>query len=496
MSEDKNKGSVLQNEIDRREFLKRTAIGAGAAALTVTMPGLVVKNALADAGDLSKLAMKYKDHNIVMVSFDAVQAAHIHSLGYPRNITPTIDALAKDGFNFSNFINTSSWTVPSAMTWFTGVSASEHKLFNKFSIYNPPNNKLSKMRELAPNIVTLAEVLKKNGYATGGFTGNAGMSGVFGYNLGFDTYFDKIKFGGMDKSIPLALDWLKGIKGKKFFLLLHGYDAHGQHVPEGGFDYRFVDKGYDKRFTGSKEEQEALREEGLAKGKVNVREADIKFWRDIYDEKIQRTDADFSGFLKEFDKMGLTDKTIFIITSDHGTEFFEHNKMDHGFSLYDELVHTPFVIKLPNRKDGKVVPDQISSLNVMPTVLDLLDINVPENVAKQMRGKSLVPALQGKSVAEDVFCETDYRHYTFKRSIQTKDGWKLIFTLENRNRELYNLKKDPKETKNLIDAEPKLAYELEQLLFAHFKSLGVDLNATKWQTGMNPVYESQGKGAP
>ena len=440
--------------------------------------------------------MKYKDYNIVMVSFDALQAAHVHSLGYPRDITPTIDAMAAKGFNFTNALSTSSWTVPAAMTWFTGVSASEHKLFNKFAVYNPPNNKLSKMRELAPNLVTLAEVLKQNGYATGGFTGDAGMSGIFGYSLGFDEYFDKIKFGGMDKSIPLALNWIKANKDKKFFLFLHGYDAHGQHVPEGGYDYRFVDKGYDKKYTGSKEEQEALREEGLAKGAVAMRDEDIRFWRAIYDEKIQRTDADFKKFLEEYDKLGLTGKTIFILTSDHGTECFEHGHTDHGFSLYDELVHVPLVIKLPNRADGKVITNQISSLNVMPTVLDLLDVKVPENVAKQMRGTSLVPALQGQSMTDDAYFETDYRHYTYKRGIQTKEGWKFIYTLENKTRELYNMKTDPGEKKNLVEAEPKLAYELEQRVFGYFKSLGQDLTKTQWQVGMNPVYESQGKGAP
>lgn len=470
---------------------------AGLAVSGCTAGGNVAESVKKDSPvAVSQLSMKYKDYNIVMVSFDALQAAHVSSLGYSLNTTPTIDALAKDGFNFTNNINTSSWTVPSAMTWFTGVSASEHKLFNKFAVYNPPNNKLSKMRELAPNLMTLAEVLKQNGYMTGGFTGDAGMSAVFGYGLGFDTYFDKIKFGGMDKSIPLALDWIKANKDKKLFIFLHGYDAHGQHVPEGGFDYRFVDKNYDKKFTGSAQEQEALREEGLAKGTVNVRKEDVNFWRAIYDEKIQRTDADFKKFLAEYDKLGLTGKTIFIITSDHGTEFFEHNKMDHGFSLYDELVHTPLVIKLPKSSGGKVIKDQISSLNIMPTVLDLLDVNVPDKVKKQMRGKSLVPALLGQPVSEDVFCETDYRHYTFKRSIQTKEGWKLIYNLENKTRELYNLKKDPNETKNLVDTEPKLAYELEQKVFAHFKSLGVDPATTQWKTGMNPVYESQGKGAP
>jgi hypothetical protein len=75
------------------------------------------------------------------------------------------------------------------------------------------------------------------------------------------------------------------------------------------------------------------------------------------------------------------------------------------------------------------------------------------------------------------------------------DGWKLIYTMENKGRELYNIKTDPGETKNLIDKEPKRAYELEQRIFAHFKSIGHDLNARTWETGLNPVYDSQAKPA-
>ena len=442
----------------------------------------------------SQLPMKYKDYNIVFVSFDAVQAAHVHSLGYQKDITPTIDALAKEGFNFTNNMVVSSWTVPSAMSWFTGVYPSEHKLLNKFVIFDPPNNnKISKMKELAPNIVTLAEILKKDGYATAGFTGDAGMSGVFGYSQGFDVYFDKVKFGGMDQSVPKAMEWVKENKDKKFFLLLHGYDSHGQYEPPQGFDYRFVDQGYDRKYSGSKEEQEALREEGLEKGQVTLRDEDVRFWRAIYDEKINRADAWFKIFMNEMESLGLKEKTLFVVTSDHGTEFYEHKRFDHGFSLYDELIHTPLVVKLPGRTDGKVINDQISSINVLPTILDLLAVEVPDNVKKQMRVTSLVPALQGQPMTEDVYSETDYRLYTYKRAVQTKDKWKFIYTMESKSRELYNLNTDPGETKNLIDVEPKRAYELEQKLFAYFKSIGHDLTARRWEPGMSPVYDSQGK---
>jgi arylsulfatase A-like enzyme len=187
------------------------------------------------------------------------------------------------------------------MTWFTGVYPSEHRLTNKFSVFNPPdNNVLSNLKKLSPELVTLAEVLKQNGYATGGFTGNAGVSGGFGYSQGFDEYFfEKGKFGSMSVSIPKGLEWLHKNKEKKFFMFLHGYDMHGQNIPVEGFDYRFVEKGYDNKYTGSAAEQEALREEGLEKGTVALRDADVKFWRAIYDEKIQRTDARFKKFLEE-----------------------------------------------------------------------------------------------------------------------------------------------------------------------------------------------------
>ncbi len=447
----------------------------------------------AGTGDALR-SMKFKDYNIVLVSFDAVQARHVHALGYPRDITPTIDAMAKEGYNFTDAISVSSWTVPASMTWFTGVYPSDHKILNKYAVYNPPVEKIARLKELSPNLITLTEIMKQNGYITGGFTGDAGVSGVFGFRDGFDVYEDKVVFGDMDQSVPKALAWLGANKGKKFFLFLHGYDAHGQCIPQAGFDYRFVDPAYDKRYTGSKEEQESLREEGLAKGRLEMRPEDIAFWRAVYDEKINREDGRFKRFLDGLKDLGLLDRTVFVLTSDHGTEFFEHNRIDHGFTLYSELINVPLIIKLPGRPGGGSVPTMVSSIDVMPTILDLMDVTVPASVKQQLRGTSLVPAMQGAPTVKDVYSETDYRLYTFKRSVITPEGWKFIYTLESNQRELFNLKKDPMETVNLVDSEPRIAYELEQKLFAYFKSLGHDLTAQKWETGLSPVYPSQAKG--
>lgn len=436
--------------------------------------------------------LKFKDHNLVFVSFDALQAAHVGCLGYERDVTPTIDAVAEQAFNFRNNTSVSSWTVPASMTWFTGVYPSEHRMINKYAVFQPPVAKIANLKDLSPDLVTLADVLKQNGYATGGFTGNAGVSGGFGYEQGFDEYYyEKGKFGRLDQSIPRALEWLKANQDKKFFLFLHGYDVHGQSTPPGGFDYRFVDKDYDRQYTGAELEQEILREEGLEMGQVKMRDKDVRFWRAIYDEKIQRADEKFKNFLAEFNKLGLSDKTIFVLTSDHGTEFYEHRRFDHGFTLYQELIHVPLIIQLPGQRTATPIDNRVSSIDVMPTVLDLLGIDPQDKVKHQMRGQSLVPAMQGSPVKKDIFSETNYREYTYKRSIIAPDGWKLIYTLELRTRELFDLTTDPGETKNLADANPNKADELERRLFAYFKSIGHDLKARAWPIGLNPVYPSQ-----
>jgi arylsulfatase A-like enzyme len=431
--------------------------------------------------------------NLVFVSFDALQAAHVGHLGYHRDVTPTIDTVARDGVTFTRAYSAASWTVPASMTWFTGVYPSEHRMVNKFAVYRPEEQKLANLKELSPGLVTLADVLRENGYATGAFTGNAGVSGGFGYEQGFDVYYHEPgKFGAFDQSVPRALEWVRANRDRKFFLFLHGYDVHGQSVPPGGFDYRFVEPGYDRKYTGSEREQEALREEGLDRGRLELRDADVRFWRAIYDEKIQRADARFREFLTEYHRLGLTERTLFVLTSDHGTEFYEHGRFDHGFTLYDEQIHVPLVLRLPGPAAGKVVGDRVSSIDLMPTVLELMNVRVPDGVRNQVRGTSLVPALNGAPVRRDVISETDYRQYTYKRSIIDPDGWKLIYTLESKTRELYDLTADPGETRDLAAADPKRADELQRRLFAHYKGIGHDLTERPWRKGFNPVYTFPG----
>lgn len=428
---------------------------------------------------------------IVFVSFDATQASHVRSLGYERETTPVFDELARRGALFTQAVSPASWTVPTGLSWFTGTYPSVHKVTNKFSEFTAEKQVIANLRKLSPELKTLAEVLRENGYATGGFTCDAGVNGVFGYSLGFDVYFDSVPpFSPMDHSIPRALAWLKTAKDRPYFLFLHGYGNHGQSSPTGGFDRRYVDAGYAGPYDGSPAQQRELREKGLA-GEIDMAEADVRFWRAIYDEKIARTDALFGQFLEVMAQIGADRRVVFVLVSDHGTEFYEHRKFDHGATLYDELVHVPLAIVVPGAAP-RVVREQVTTMDLMPTLLEIVGVEPSPELRAQMRGRSLVPALRGEAFsARDVFFETDYRLFTHKRGVRSADGWKLIYTLESEGLELYDLKTDPGETKNLAKADAAKTLELLDKVRAHYRELGASL--TSFRMGCSPVYADQCK---
>ena len=252
--------------------------------------------------------------NLVFVSFDTLRASNVSALGYKRKTTPTIDEFAQKGFNFTNAVSVTSWTLPATMSWFTGVYPSQHKVLNKFTINDLKEEKISNLGELSPDLRTLAQILGQDGFRTGAFTGGAGVNHQFGFNQGFEIYTDEKDFAGFEESVPRALAWIKDHQKEKFFVFLHGYDIHGQYVPKEGYDRRFVDFAYQGKLTGSKEEQKELRERGLTQGRLFLTQDDVRFLTALYDEKIQRADEKFSQFVEEYKKLGLLEKTIFILT--------------------------------------------------------------------------------------------------------------------------------------------------------------------------------------
>jgi arylsulfatase A-like enzyme len=404
-----------------------------------------------------------RGYNLIIIGFDPLGANHLKSYGYGRDTAPCLDVFARESVLFRNAVSPSSWTLPVFMSWFTSLYPSQHKVVNKYSFIDGKKQVYSNLQKLSPGTVTLAEVLKENGYATAGFTGDAGVEGMFGYNRGFDVYYDKTTFGGFSLVFPKALKWLKKHRGEKVFLFIQAYDVHGRYKHENNFKSRFADPSYQGKYRGTPAEYWQLRNESLENKPLALAEEDAQFWKDWYDGKIYEADKKLGAFLDELRGMGLYDNTIIVVSSASGNEFYEHRRFDHGYSLYDELIRVPLIIKIPGI-EGKIVPEQVRTVDIMPTVLDLLGVNGGETTEKQMRGVSLVPFVHGGSLKLDAFSETDYLLYSFKRSLRTSDGWKFIYSLESEKRELYNLNVDPLETRNLAETEPQKALELEKEL--------------------------------
>jgi len=395
-----------------------------------------------------KIDYSCKDCNVVFVSFDTLREDHTSYSGYVRNTTPNIDKFTKSGFVFTNTISVSSWTLPSSMSWFTGVYPSKHKVTNKYTVLPSGEEEITNLSHVSPNLKTLAEVFKENGYLTGGFTGGAGVHRQFGFDKGFDVYIDDKDFAGFEYTYPKAIEWIKQNKDKKLFVFLHGYNIHGQYEPPGGYDKRFVDFEYKGKLTGSKDEQKDLREEGLSRGQIYLTKDDVRFLTDLYDEKIQRADELFSKFIREYKQLGLIGKTVFVLTSDHGEELYDHGQIDHGHNLYDELIKVPLIITSPYSIRARKIDSQVSSIDIPPTILDLLGLLNSSKMSQQLQGKSLISLIKGEKVLRDVFSETDYRYAVFLRSIRTSDRWKLIKNLEQKLDYLFNLNTDKDEKNN------------------------------------------------
>ena len=378
----------------------------------------------------------YADFNVVLVSLDAIAAKHVGTYGYPKDTTPTLDALAADSFVFERCVAAGSWTVPSTMSIFTGLWPSVHQVLNKYTVAGPATMVNTRLN---PAIPTIPDQLGRNGYRLVAFTGDAGANGRFGYDRGFEVYLDDVKFGGLDHSVPAAQEWLRENAGSKFFMFLHGYDAHGQYDPAEGYRNVFVDEKYKGAMKGGKEEQGELRELGLAnkfkpgaqgEAVLDLHPSDFEFHAALYDEKIQDADARLAGFL----------------------------------ATLAELV------KIPGYQGARIT-EQMRNVDILPTVADLLGQDLPF----MTHGTSVLPLMRGEEQKLTAFAETDYRLFTHKRAVIDADGrYKFILTLESGRKELYDLEQDPDETQDLVETQAKIAYELEQELVAWMLSMNQD----------------------
>lgn len=392
-------------------------------------------------------------YNVILIIIDSLRTDHLSCYGYFRKVSPNIDRLATEGIFFEEAIAQSYWTLPSLASIFTSKYVRDHGVYDT-------------EHKLSDSELTIAEILKLFGYKTAAFTTGRLISSHFGFNQGFDLYHNDTgdsRSKSFEKIMPQVIEWLEVNKNSGFFLFLHINDTHSPyHCPYEDIydpDYKgVIDNLYlNYRFLQSFDRDTLF----LDKEKIKLTRKDINHIIAHYDGGITYTDRYIGGLLKKLDELGLTNKTILILTADHGEELADHYHFGHLCkyeNLYNEVLHVPLIIVHPNiNLKGKIISNQVQLIDIMPTILDFLGI--PLN--KEACGLSLVSLIEDKT-------NIDFNRYVYSEATKNKlsirtSGWKLIYS--NGKYELYNLRDDPRELNNLIGKEPNIILEFIQRLF-------------------------------
>lgn len=423
-----------------------------------------------------------RDPNVLILVIDALRPDHVGAYGYPLATTPAIDGLARKGVLFLDATSSSSYTRAAVPSIFASVHPAAHGVFSQGR----------QVESLSDELTTLAETLKARGYATAAFAPNPSLHRAFNFDQGFDLYDDDFQIGDgpvheahetARKIHARFLRWLSGNREKPYFAYLHYRDVHGPYVPPPPYDRMFPRSGERRLLT-----RQEFRSQPLDL-REPVRFQDLDTYIERYDGEIRYTDDHLAKLLGELDRQGLLENTVLFLTSDHGESFLEHGAWTHGTSLYEEQTRVPLLMVLPEeRSAGLRIEEPVQTIDLYPTVLEMLGLEIPD----QVQGRSLLGALAGEAdPLRPVFSEArmNQRKQASSRGhlvAVRRGGWKLIYNRTNRKMELYHLKEDPAETRNLAEQEPERARDLLRLISAYDRDSAARGHRAKGQEALPP----------
>ncbi len=385
---------------------------------------------------------------IIIVDIDTLRADHLGCYGYERATSPRIDAFSREAVRFEWVFSQAPNTGPSQASILTSLYPSTHGRIGWHDV-------------LKPEVVTLAERLKEDGYATAAFVDGGMMVAEFGYTQGFDIYDDKA--GGVARIDGKARAWLQNrATNSSFLLLIHSYDVHGPYekTPE-PFKSMFLEgvERPDPEFVDNmfarirKSSMSRLSPQGVARHSLTPLQ--VEYAKAIYDGGIRHVDdwfGDFIDFLKEQD---LYDKSIIVIVSDHGDEFEEHDALLHD-RIYAPVTHIPLMIRFPGGALQRVVSETVQAIDVMPTLLEAVGTSLPQRI----HGQSLLPLIRGSGEYSGLAISESPFHGR-RIAVATPDT-RLIYTVEQDRSELYDYRADPLEAIDLSSERPETVERLRE----------------------------------
>ena len=414
--------------------------------------------------------------NVLLITVDTLRPDHLGCLGYARPTSPSIDALAARGVVFRQAVTAAGRTVQSFPSILTGV--------------NPPTHGLryeGQSTEAIAGRLTLTRALKDAGYDA--FAVTQGLN--VGLHRDFDVYDPDIYLDPAGKKVYVptrndfeatqkALQWLRGRRGRQapFFLWLRYNAPHWPYDPPAPYAERF-DPDYKGAHTFNEERAPGVERGDLIFGKTRLPGREIEHAVAHYDGEVAYADAAIGELLRGVDALGATERTIVVLTADHGESLGEHDYFfEHGAYLYEPTVRVPLIVVAPGRLPaGGKVGTLGRTIDIVPTVLDLAGLSVP----KGLDGVSLVPWARGESKEPGpvAYSESGRNFYpenprqkvpgvAGKWRMMRDDRFKLLLIpdVPGPQWELYDLEADPGETRNLIAEHPAEADRLRRALLA------------------------------
>ncbi len=405
--------------------------------------------------------------SLVLLSVDTLRADHLGAYGYrARATSPRMDAFLASGVRFEQAMSQRAATWPSLASVLTGLYPSAHGVTENG--YGFPDD-----------LPTLPKLLHAAGYRTGAFLANMCQAN----HQGWDAF--ACSAGQDGKTVHRALDWAAaerpgGPAGRPFFLWVHLFGAHSPYYNGGDAAARLLDPDY-QGLLGPKR----WRLDPVMTRHLQLSPADRRHLDALYDAAVMGSDRQVGALLDGLRAAGKLQRTVVVLLSDHGEELYAHNNyLYHSCSVYQTALHVPLGIAAPGLVPaGAAVAQTVELVDVAPTLLDLLAVPPPAEV----HGRSLVRSLErpgAGGAGKPAFSQ--YGDAPVATALA--DGWKLVDNPQGYDpicipnapphsyplarEELYDLARDPGETRNLAAAEPARVAALQGLLRRRFAGVG------------------------
>jgi arylsulfatase A-like enzyme len=392
---------------------------------------------------------------VFYILLDAAGARHFGCYGYPRRTTPEIDRIAAEGVVFERAYTPAVFTLAAMSSVWTSQYPDEN---HAGVSYDSP---------LPQNHLTLAELLSQNGIPTAGFIANGMAGAAFGLDRGFLEFHEIYRDLGNRSSAflnPLP-PWFDAHRNGRFFLYAHVREPHFPYDPEPPYNTRF---GPDAPLT-IEDRRLAGWYVAVNSGRKQATPDDLAHLVRLYDGNLAAADATVGALRRALEARGLWDRTVVIISADHGEGLYEHGFISHGAQLYEEGSWVPLIVRLPRGVLGGLrVRGLVDLLDIAPTIADVFGVLGQGGSASSFRGRSLLPALVGAPGKAAVFS----RSVGYRPKYALRDSrYRFIFNSRYGQERLYDLVKDPEETVDLVPSEAVLASYYRQALAAWLLTL-------------------------